>query len=326
MSPALAGDFPHAGDGTDESLSMHLPILIALLHVVPGPTCDDPLAWQIATVDERFGLSVEDARMVVQEAAGLWETAAGQPLFEHDAERGFPISFVWDSRHQVMQDRLDREADLSRLGQTIQDQRAGLDEAREELRLERSLYDQRLEALQGRQEDHRRAIEYWESRGGPPPAEARELDRVRDELERERLRLQEKAEGINALVARVNAQTEALNEAIASYNAAQARLRGGPDDGMLTGFYRESSRALGSWTLSVSREIEIYQFDDPDHLIRAIAHELGHALGLGYLSEPRAIMYQHARSARAGQRGLGGAQLHPADVELIRSRCPLPSP
>ncbi len=305
---------------------MYLPILLAIWSTLPAPACDPPITWQVDQVDERFGMTIEEARSWVTEAARLWETAAGRPLFEHDPEDGFPITFVWDSRHQVMQDRIAREDRLAEQGAGIQDRRSALDEAREALRLERALYDERLAALEGRQAEHRRAIEYWESRGGPPPAEARELDRVREELERERMRLQEKAEGINVLVARVNEDTEALNEAISGYNAAQSRLRGGADDGMLTGFYRESSRALGSWVLSVSREIEIYQFDDPDHLIRAIAHELGHALGLGYTSNPSAIMYEHARSARAGQRGLGGAQLHPADVELVRSRCPLPSP
>lgn len=299
------------------------------LHPPAGPAaplqCEEPIAWRIAGIDERFGLDPEDARTAVREAIGLWERAAGRTLFEHDPEDGFPIEFVWDSRHQVMRDRLARESELVERADVIREQRREINHLTERLQYQRAAYDDRLEALRARQVEHRRQIEYWEARGGPPPAEARELDRVTEELERERLRLEDRAEALNELVEEVNVRTDALNEAIAQYNQAQEELREGGDHWALSGFYREARRELGSWVLSVEREIQIYQFDDFDHLLRAIAHELGHAMGLGYTSEPSAIMYHHARSARAGTRGRAGAQLHPADLELLEARCGVPS-
>jgi predicted Zn-dependent protease len=38
--------------------------------------------------------------------------------------------------------------------------------------------------------------------------------------------------------------------------------------------------------------INIYQFDNRTKLIRVIAHELGHALGIDHIDNPQAIMYK----------------------------------
>ena len=59
-----------------------------------------------------------------------------------------------------------------------------------------------------------------------------------------------------------------------------------------------------------SRETILYQ---------VLAHELGHALGLGHATVPDAVMSEEYRRAATSA---AAPRIQPSDLELLRSRCP----
>lgn len=295
--------------------------------LAPAPRdaeCRVPMSWRLAELHDAFGLTRAEAEAAIRQATEVWNNEAGRTLFYHDERDGFPIRFVHDERHASVQAGLRQRAELDERARMIAERRAALEEAGAELARARGEHDRQVDDLERRMAAHRQEVRYWNERGGAPEAQLRELQQAEEALARERAQVNARADSLNDEARRVNQQTDQLNRMVEDYNRAVAEVgRAGAGGAPIeSGRYHESRRTLGSWVLSVEREIRIFQFDDRNHLVRVLAHELGHALQLGHVGEPEALMYIYADGQGSRAMGDGPLQLHPRDVELLRERCP----
>ncbi|TVR66409.1 MAG: hypothetical protein EA422_02200 [Gemmatimonadales bacterium] len=289
----------------------------------PPDPCTEPLGWRVAEVDPRFGLDAAEAEAAVQAAARLWNEAAGQELFVHDPDDGFDIVFHWDERHARIQDWLPRRRALDAEVEALGRDRAGLEELRADLNLFQVEHERRLETLDRRWDAHAERLAHWEERRPIPADVQRQLDSEAEELERERQSLNRDAQRLNDQVALVNRETAALNHRIEALNRSRAEVeRDSPLGSIRSGFYRETHRTLGRWSLSVTREIFIYQFDDLPHLEKILAHELGHALGLEHTDEPGSLMHELHVTGPGVSLEEAQLRLTAADLALLREACP----
>ena len=147
--------------------------------------------------------------------------------------------------------------------------------------------------------------------------ERRAAERVlRDALDS----LETRRRALDTLGPEAVAAREELERLARDHEARRRALqeRWGPVEGEAAR-YTEAVHAVGDRIVAVDREIRVYRFDGPSDLERIVAHELGHALGLGHADVEGAIMGE--RLDLAGGSSAPPA-LHPADVELLRARCP----
>ena len=246
------------------ALAVHVTLVPAAWPAPAEAACLSPVAYRISEIDPRFGLSRAEVRAAISDAEAVWERAAGRELFRRDPQARLTVSLVYDERQRTRE--LRAETDARR--EAIQ---AHYVQLTERLDAERQRYEAARRSLESRMRAHNQEVSYWNRQGGAPPADYRRIQTTAGHLRGERDRLVALSREINALVSRVNEVADRHNQGVEALNQL-------------------SGHAISIGEFAGSR-IRIFSFEDGQHLRLVLAHELGHALALGHVDDPAAIMY-----------------------------------
>ncbi|MEK7184156.1 MAG: matrixin family metalloprotease [Patescibacteria group bacterium] len=176
--------------------------------------------------------------------------------------------------------------------QTVNEQNQLEDEivsGSESFETQKAQYDSKRAEYERRSAKLSEQIAFYNANGGAPPEK-------HAELESERHSLNKLADSLNTLADQLQVHAGALNSKIESFNTH-------------VGHVFDQANYTGD-------EINLYEFENQQDLVLALAHEFGHALTIEHVSDPKAIMYYLLQEQNAEQ-----PRLAEADVNALQQAC-----
>ncbi|MDO8524649.1 MAG: matrixin family metalloprotease [bacterium] len=247
--------------------------------------CQRPITYSIASIDPRFGLTKEELLNAIEQAEKIWESPVNKQLFQYSPTGNLKINFIYDYRQEATDA-------LRKIGIVIKDDRSTYDTVKAKYDSLIAVYNKektQIDALVATYNQDKSAFEkdvsYWNTRGGAPKEEYKMLEQRRADLNNQVIAINQVKDSFNGLVNTINSTEIILNKLIATLNLQVSKYNTvGSSAGKQFNEGEYISKAGGA-------TINIFEFNNNSQLVRVLAHELGHALILSHIDNPKAIMY-----------------------------------
>jgi hypothetical protein len=238
-----------------------------------------PVDYSLGAFDSRFGISQERFLQIADEASKVWEDAAARKLFQLSQDGPMKINLVFDWRQERLLEAKGAKAKIDENGKSFDQLQVVYDERARYMDQLRLAYEGTAQAYKSHLSEYDSKVARWNEGGGEGSTEQRYLQNRKRELEDEQSALDKKVielnsigEELNKLGEKIKAFSQKLNLDVENFNGTYVRSRDF-EKGVYDG-----------------KAINIYEFEKEDDLKLTLVHEFGHALGLGHLENPKAIM------------------------------------
>ncbi len=260
--------------------------------------CQTPVLWRIAQLDPAFALTAEQAEQAAHNAAAQWNAAFDQELFRYDSLDGFPINFRYDERQQQLLQQALFQRNIQRYDSTIDRRATSLSQQSDQLQ------QRQQEFAEQNQQFAADIANFQQQVANANQRNLAALQQQQQQLQQREQQLQQQAQRLNEQQAQLQREHQYLNDTVADRNA------------LLQDHQPLLAAEVGLMEISNGkRSMTIFAYSTSAALQLTIAHEFGHALGLGHTDSSTSIMHY---SLNPQQQSLTAE-----DINALRQQCDL---
>ncbi len=282
-------------------------IILTAAFLRTASPCQEPLTYRIGKVDERFGLTRQEFTIAADMAAAMWGKPLSQELFKEDHNGIIEINLLYDYRQEATDNLKKLNFKINNTKDSYGELKSRWESLKSEYEQKNAAFKSSFNAYNTRVEAFNAENKSWSGRGGNPERVFKRLSAEKNDLNSLHENLQTQQDELKKLTDTINSLVIVINEIATNYNLDLVNYR---NTGNMLG--REFCEGLYEYK-NGKQSINIYQFDNDYRLVRVLAHEFGHALGLKHSEDQKAVMYSLIQSDTI--------ELSADDIISLKARC-----